>query len=200
MDSSSYSSVVYPAEAEAEAEAVISPIPVDLFISKKRLTLNLKFNDACGNLVFRVENSTSRDDIVLRDANGNPLIFINRTDGGWEGFRGESRELIFRVEKKRPQSSRRRELEIFLVGDYINRNNNNREEEDSIKSADLIKAIGCPFHRSCTIYRGNSIIAQTSLLYKLRKVIVGRRKFRLTFFPGLVDQALIVALIVIFLD
>lgn len=71
----------------------------------------------------------------------------------------------------------------------------------AVKDAeDVIKVKGSPFHRSCTIYRGNSIMAQTSLLYKLGKLTTGRRKFRVTMFPGLVDQALIVALIVIFFD
>ncbi|XP_026433307.1 probable serine/threonine-protein kinase WNK9 [Papaver somniferum] len=41
---------------------------------------------------------------------------------------------------------------------------------------------------------------KASLFYKLGKLTTGRRKLRVTMFAGLVDQALIVALIVIFFD
>lgn len=41
---------------------------------------------------------------------------------------------------------------------------------------------------------------QSSLMYKLHQIYVGRGKFRLTIFPGTIDRALIVALFVIFLS
>ncbi|XP_026384616.1 protein LURP-one-related 7-like [Papaver somniferum] len=159
-----------------------SPIPVDLFVSKKRLSLNLKFNDACGNLVFRVDDN-------------HYSVYSNSgrdTGGGWEGF-GSEGQLIFKVEKKFVSKWKGEiELEVFPVSNGV---------AAAAKDAeDVIKVKGSPFHRSCTIYRGNSIMAQTSLLYKLGKLTTGRRKFRVTMFPGLVDQALIVALIVIFFD
>ncbi|KAI3841412.1 hypothetical protein MKX03_000039 [Papaver bracteatum] len=174
-----------------------SPIPVDLFVSKKRLSLNLKFNDACGNLVFRVADNhhqQTNHDRVLLDADDNPLIFIDRnTQGGWEGF-GSEGQLIFKVEKKFVSKLWKGEieLEVFPVSNGV--------AAAAKDDEDVIKVKGSPFHRSCTIYRGNSIMAQTSLLYKLGKLTTGRRKFRVTMFPGLVDQALIVALIVIFFD
>ncbi|MCL7025133.1 hypothetical protein MKW94_009306 [Papaver nudicaule] len=172
-----------------------SPIPVDLFVSKKRLSLNLKFNDACGNLVFRVDDQQpTNHDRVLLDANNNPLIFIDRnTHGGWEGF-GSGGELIFKVEKKFVSKLWKGEIELDV---YQVSNGGAASAKDA---GDVIKVKGSPFHRSCTIYRGNSIMAQTSLLYKLGKLTTGRRKFRVTMFPGLVDQALIVSLIVIFFD
>lgn len=40
---------------------------------------------------------------------------------------------------------------------------------------------------------------QTSAMYKLGKPIVGRRKFRLTIYPG-IDHSFVVALLVIFFD
>ncbi|KAG7037029.1 Protein LURP-one-related 7 [Cucurbita argyrosperma subsp. argyrosperma] len=59
---------------------------------------------------------------------------------------------------------------------------------------------GFPFQRSCTVYKGNAIVAQTSLMHKLHQICVRRGRFRLTIFPGTVDPSLIVALIVIFFD
>ncbi|KAF8396998.1 hypothetical protein HHK36_018636 [Tetracentron sinense] len=257
-------------------------IPIDLFVSKKLVSLkyaDLSFSDADDNLIFTVDDrsskSTPRNKRVLLDAQGNPLFSIYRDDGGsWQGFRGdcmEWKDLIFRVERTLHSLSRT-ELEVFLVLENL---------EDS-KSDFKLK--GCPFQRSCTIYNGDSIVAQvaslelnieatqlvfffffllnnpvkldwvtpnllgslsgseswvqtgnlrihellkygslaawrlghyhsgmphleltrrmidTNLLYKLGKVIVGRRKFRLTIFPGFSDHALVVALLVIFFD
>ncbi|KAI3936417.1 hypothetical protein MKW98_000691 [Papaver atlanticum] len=139
-----------------------SPIPVDIFVSKNRSSLNLKFNDACGNLVFRVDDNhhqQTNQDRVLLDADENPLIFIDRnTRGGWEGFGSEGKS-IFKVEKK-------------FVSKF------NGVAVTAKDAEDVIKVKGSPFHRSCTIYRGNSIMAQALI----------------------VDQALIVALIVIFFE
>ncbi|MCL7039556.1 hypothetical protein MKW94_011984 [Papaver nudicaule] len=158
-----------------------SPIPVDLFVSKKR---------------FKSKSQIQRR-LVLLDANNNPLIFIDRnTKGGWEGF-GSGGELIFKVEKKFASKLWKGEIEL----DVYQVSSGGAASAAAAKDAgDVIKVKGSPFHRSCTIYRGNSIMAQTSLLYKLGKLTTGRRKFRVTMFPGLVDQALIVSLIVIFFD
>ncbi|XP_060966600.1 protein LURP-one-related 7 isoform X3 [Cannabis sativa] len=81
----------------------------------------------------------------------------------------------------------RTELEVFLVA------------EDLPDSPPDLKVKGFPFQKSCTIYKGNDIVAQTSLMYKLNQIFVKRGKFRLTIFPGSVDHAFVVALIVIFL-
>ncbi|KAF8397165.1 hypothetical protein HHK36_016072 [Tetracentron sinense] len=183
------SSLVYPE---------IWPIPIDLFVSKKNLSLkhaDLSLTDAYGNLVFMVDdrssNSAHRNRRVLLDAGGNPLISIYHDDGGsWKGFRGDSREwkdLIFRV-RRTLHSRSRTELEVFLIG------------ENWVDSKSDFKEKGCPFQRSCTIYKANSIVAQTSLMYKLGKIFVGRRRFRLTIFPGFNDHTLVVALLVIFFD
>lgn len=40
---------------------------------------------------------------------------------------------------------------------------------------------------------------QTSLMYKLRQIYVGRSKFRLTIFPGSIDHSLVVAMVAVFL-
>ncbi|KAM3740019.1 hypothetical protein ACB098_08G067800 [Castanea mollissima] len=52
----------------------------------------------------------------------------------------------------------RTELEVFLVG------------ENGEDSAFTLKVKGCSFQKSCTIYRGNNFVAQTSLMYKLRQL------------------------------
>ncbi|KAK9280556.1 hypothetical protein L1049_014249 [Liquidambar formosana] len=174
------------------------PIPVDLFVSKKHPGLtrgDLGFADSSGDIVFTVnveppKSALPRHKRVLLDAAGNPLISIYLGDDGcWQGFRGndgmENKELIFRVKTTR-KTLTRTELEVFLVGE---------NQEDSKAN---FEARGCPFQRSCTIYEGNSIVAQTSLMYKLRQVFVGRCRFLLTVFLGPVDHALFAAVIAIF--
>ncbi|KAL7173065.1 hypothetical protein ACSBR2_032521 [Camellia fascicularis] len=171
---------------------------IDLFVSKKRHGVTrgggLRFKDSSGNLVFRVERQSHKSALkrVLFDASGNPLIYIHRNqNGSWQGFKRDNSEevMIFRVERTL-NALFRTELDVFPVGE-------NGEESKSD-----FKMKGSPFHRSCTIYSGNSIMAQTSLMYKLgiQKVLVPRHRFRLTIFPGFVDHAFVVALIVIFFD
>ncbi|CAL5424664.1 unnamed protein product [Camellia sinensis] len=173
-------------------------IAIDLFVSKKRHGVTrgggLRFKDSSGNLVFRVERQSHKSALkrVLFDASGNPLIYIHRNqNGSWQGFKRDNSEevMIFRVERTL-NALFRTELDVFPVGE-------NGEESKSD-----FKMKGSPFHRSCTIYSGNSIMAQTSLMYKLgiQKVLVPRHRFRLTIFPGFVDHAFVVALIVIFFD
>lgn len=177
---------VYPA---------VVPIPVDLFVSKKHPGLNgdLGFADSLGNIVFKVnfdKSSKSSFKRVLLDASGNPLITVFRDGkGSWQGFKGgdnREKDLIFRV-KRTVKKLTRTELEVFLVG------------EISRESTPDFKVKGFPFQRSCTIYRSDSIVAQTSLMYKLHQIYARRSKFRQTIFPGSVDHSLIASLIVIFL-
>ncbi|KAJ4972139.1 hypothetical protein NE237_005238 [Protea cynaroides] len=187
-DSASASSIGYPP---------ISHVAIDLFIRKKRQDLKrgkLTITDSSDNLVFRVDGksskSTPRPRRLLLDDSGNPIFAIFPYDGGWQVFRGESgewKDLVFRVQRTY-SSLLITELEVFLL------------DENWGDSTSDFKVKGCPFQRSCTIYKRNAIVAETSLLYKLRKIIVGRRRFKLTIFPGFVDHALIVALVVIFFD
>ncbi|RVW56886.1 Protein LURP-one-related 7 [Vitis vinifera] len=69
-------------------------------------------------------------------------------DGSWQCFRGDGsgEDLIFRVERTL-NTLTRTEFNIFLGGANC---------EDSTD----FKMKGCPFQRSCTIYKGNSIVAQ----------------------------------------
>ncbi|KAK7831938.1 protein lurp-one-related 7 [Quercus suber] len=68
--------------------------------------------------------------------------------------------------------------------------------EDGEDSAPKLKVKGFPFQKSCTIYRGNDIVAQV----QAAAVYAKRNKFRLNIFPGSADHALVAALVVIFLD
>ncbi|KAI3676179.1 hypothetical protein L1987_85780 [Smallanthus sonchifolius] len=122
---------------------------------------------------------------LLSDSSGNSLIFISHNQkASWEGFRKDSNDPMFRVERT-TNTLTRVEFQVFLKS--------GNENFD-------FKMRGSPFYRSCTIYKGDSIVAQTSLMYKLgiQKVLVPRNRFRLTIFPGCADHAFIVALTVIF--
>ncbi|TYH59884.1 hypothetical protein ES332_D08G253100v1 [Gossypium tomentosum] len=171
------------------------PIPVDLFVSEKHPSLPrglLAFADSSGNILFRLNSLSHHPKKTLRilDSAGNPLISIYRHhDGPWQGFKGDDgqKDLIFQVQRVSNKFART-ELEVFLVAE------NHRGE----LTCDF-KVKGCHFQRSCTIYNGDSIVAQTSLMHKLRQIYVSRRKIQLTMFPSFVDPALIVAVVVIFL-
>ena len=77
-------------------------------------------------------------------------------DGSWQCFRGDGsgEDLIFRVERTL-NTLTRTEFNIFLGGANC---------EDSTD----FKMKGCPFQRSCTIYKGNSIVAQVLMLTTLQ--------------------------------
>ncbi|CAI9298845.1 unnamed protein product [Lactuca saligna] len=180
-------------------------IPTDLFVSKKKKkphktittsnAANLRFTDSSANLVFSVDppppSNTPTPFLkrLLADSSGNPLISIARNQKStWQGFRKdgiEEKDLMFRVERTRNKLTKL-EFQVFV-------NNGNPYKSD-------FKMRGSPFHRSCTIYKGDSIVAQTSLMYKLgiQNVVVPRNRFRVTIFPGYADNDFIVALIVIF--
>lgn len=97
--------------------------------------------------------------------------------------------MIFKVERTVDEFTRT-EFEISLCGE---------NDEDS---KTVLKMKGSPFKRSCTIYKGDSIVAETSLMHKLgiKKMFVPRSRFRVTIFPGCSDHSLALALLVIFFD
>ncbi|CAK9326899.1 unnamed protein product [Citrullus colocynthis] len=167
------------------------PIPVDLFLSRKHPDY---LTNSSGDIVYRLSRrslkSSSVDKIVLLDAAASPLISIYRVNKeSWQGFKGDigEEDLLFKVQRTL-NKLRRTEFKVFLVS--VNLDNSNSRLEMK----------GWPFQRSCTIYKGNTIVAQTSLMHKLHQIWVRRGRFRLTIFPGSVDPALIVTLIVIFFD
>ncbi|KAK7858620.1 protein lurp-one-related 7 [Quercus suber] len=137
-----------------------SPIPVDLFVSKKHPGLiggDLGFANASGNVTFRVNRQSSpKNKRLFLGSTGNPLISIYRyRNGSWQGFTGEDdqKQCIFRVQRTVNKLTRT-ELEVFLVG------------ENGEDSASTLKVKGCPFQKSCTIYRGNDVVAQVQIIDK----------------------------------
>ncbi|XP_054819672.1 protein LURP-one-related 7 [Prosopis cineraria] len=189
---------------ESETSGIAYPvdgqIAIDLFVSKKHPGVprgHLAFLDYSNNLIFRINPHSPKPSAsnnykkVLLDASGEPLLSIYRYHtGSWKCYKGESNndeDLVFRVQRSLKKLNRV-ELEVFLTGEIL---------EDT--TCDL-KVRGSPFQRSCSIYNGNSLLAQTSLMYKLDQIFVSRKKFRLTIFPGSFDHALLAALVVIFLN
>ncbi|KAH7564785.1 hypothetical protein JRO89_XS09G0026700 [Xanthoceras sorbifolium] len=194
----------HPMDTSTTAYPLNLPIPVDLFVSKKHPGLtrgDIGFADSSGDVVFRAvkrqtssssrSSSSSSTKRLLLDSSGNTLVSMSRQHTGqWICFKGDSSEekdLIFRV-KRTLNTLSRTEFDVLLAGD-------NRGD-----AASDFQMKGSPFQKSCTIYRGDSIVAETSLMYKLRQIFVRRNKFRLTIFPGPVDSAFVVALVVIFFD
>ncbi|KAB2038784.1 hypothetical protein ERO13_D03G143800v2 [Gossypium hirsutum] len=146
------SAPVYPAN---------TPIPFDLFVSKKHRALPrgvLGFADSSGNIVFKVNRQDSKSSFshakaILLDSAGNPLISLYpHNDGSWQGFKGDDgdKNLIFKVQRVLTKFTRT-ELEVFLVS----------ENQGQGELTCDFKVIGCHFQRSCTIYKDQSY-AQTS--------------------------------------
>ncbi|KAM2654165.1 hypothetical protein EV2_025707 [Malus domestica] len=144
--------------ASALVHPTSSQIPVDLFVSKKYLGLphgELGFLDSSGDTVYKVTHQSpkiSSHKRVLLDASGNPLFSLHRKDHesleGYKGGDSEEKDLKFRVKRTKNKLTRT-ELEVFLVG------------ENSADPACDFKVKGFPFQKSCTIYKGNEIVAQT---------------------------------------
>lgn len=177
-----------------DTEQGIPQIPFDLFVKKKCKGL-LSITNPFKSLVYLGQIAASPDrrrrKRLLLDPSGVALISIHRHhDGSWRGFKGDDvadENLLFRVQRTL-NTFDRIELDVIIV-------QQNGEES-------IFKMRGSVFWRSCTIYRENSIVAQTSLMYTLgfRKIFVSRDKFRITMFPGFSDYAIIVGLIAVFLD
>ncbi|WOH08034.1 hypothetical protein DCAR_0727470 [Daucus carota subsp. sativus] len=196
---------IYINQSESESEAD-AKIPVDYFVTKDNINnknkgldakRQLRFVDSSGNIVYTVNKTSSSASPgsvktrLLLDASGNLLISLRRINSGsWQGFMRDANgeeDLIFRSERIQ-DTFNKTEFDLFLV------------HENCEQSRPDLKIKGRPFYRACTIYKGNSIVAQTSLMHKLWDAYVPRNKFRLTIFPGLVNRALVVALIVIYFD
>ncbi|ERN05369.1 hypothetical protein AMTRI_Chr08g167490 [Amborella trichopoda] len=184
--------------------------PVDLYITKRPIHFGpsyLTVTDFNGDPVFTVHHKFRSKTRLLLDSSKNPILSIHENGLLCEAFRvidGEKRDKIFSV--KRSEFSRfKTELEVFIEPENIYGNYKiDNIGDDTIyydnqgeEICDLVVK-GSPYRRSCSVYRGCSIVAQMCPLHRLRRIVVGRFKFRLTLFPG-VDQALILALIVIFL-
>ncbi|XP_031393343.1 protein LURP-one-related 7 isoform X2 [Punica granatum] len=136
-------------------------IPIDLFGSKKHRGLahgELGFADSSGNIVFRVKRQSSRSsseshhrERMLLDTAGNPLFSICRdSEKSWKVFKvddGQEKQIILTAQRTR-RTLTRTELDVFC------------SDENLGDSSPSLKMKGFPFQRSCTICRGDSIVAQ----------------------------------------
>ncbi|KAL6545925.1 hypothetical protein OROGR_009799 [Orobanche gracilis] len=132
-------------------------IPFDRFVSKKYEWFGcggfLRFTDSAGVLVYAVQKPSGGDDHhrikLLLDSSDNTLFSIGR-EGSWQGFRvnNDEKDLIFIV-KKTVNKYTRTEFKIVLVG-----------ECNDVSNTEL-RMVGSPFMRACTIYKDNSIVAQS---------------------------------------
>nr|CAD1828862.1 unnamed protein product [Ananas comosus var. bracteatus] len=188
-------------EQEPPILPVACGIPVDYEITKSPLAPltgpDLTVHDASGNVVYKIDggccaaspsSSCGRSRTKsLCDAAGSPLVSFLLRNGEWQVFKGGSLELkdtIFTV-RKASASASKVELDVYL------RDGNIEDPKPSFRLK------GNPFRRSCTIVRENTIVAQACLLYKLRKFVYWRHKFRLTVYPGN-DHILVLAMLVTF--
>ncbi|WRX19838.1 LURP-one-related - like 9 [Theobroma cacao] len=159
-------------------EQFLAPYPVELKIQQKVFTLaenNVDVTDANGSLIFKVKGKlfSIRDRRVLLDAAGNPLILtVHRR---WQVFRGEnnsSNDLLFSTT-----------LDVFLAS-----NTGESVPDFRIKGG---------WHESgCTIYAGETMIAQMHRKHSLQTVVFDTDNFGVTACPN-VDFAFIVTLVVI---
>uniref|UniRef100_R7W0C8 Uncharacterized protein n=1 Tax=Aegilops tauschii TaxID=37682 RepID=R7W0C8_AEGTA len=177
-------------------------VPVDLTVVKKLLGGggDLAVHDASGGLAFRV---TAADGCgrrcggrALLDASGSTLVTARTSE-----LRKVSASREFRTEYKHFVSNIIHPLFIELPKRLIFRNRDRKEvhvfvppRSTSEEQKPSYILVGNPSRRACTIIRGNSIVAQTNLPYKLNKAVYSRRKFRVTIYPGN-DNILIMAMV-----
>ncbi|EES18021.1 hypothetical protein BDA96_09G103800 [Sorghum bicolor] len=161
-------------------------VPVDFKVVKKGPEMAM--HDAIGRLAFRAAGRDSWATALHDDAGGVLVTVRSSGQGEWQAFSGnslEQRHIIFTA-KVISASSSRKEVHVFISP--------RSTVEDSKPSYRLI---GSTYRRACTIIKGDSIVAQTNLLYKLKKTIYSRRKFRVTIYPAN-DNILVMAMIVTF--
>lgn len=173
-----------PPPAPAPVAVASAVVPVDFTVVKKGP--NMAMHDATGRLAFRVARGDGGP-ALLDDAGGVLVTVSNIGQGEWQAFNGnslEQRHIIFTA-KIISASSSQKEVHVFIPPSTFG---------DPKPSHRLI---GSTFRRACTIIKQESIVAQTNLLYKLKKTIYSRRKFRVTIYPGN-DNILIMAMIMTF--
>ncbi|KAL5229676.1 hypothetical protein ABZP36_028452 [Zizania latifolia] len=171
-------------------------VPVDFTVVKKRLGGGggMEARDASGSLAFRFAAAAAAagGGRSLLNAAGGVLVTVRSSEvrGEWQAFRGNSLEYkdIIYMAKVISVSSNQKEVHVFMQP---------RSNFEDIKLS--YRLIGNTSQRACTIIRGDSIVSQTSLLYKLKKVFYSRRKFRVTIYPGN-DSTLVMAMVMTFLE
>ncbi|KAK6279603.1 hypothetical protein POUND7_019870 [Theobroma cacao] len=175
-------------------EQFLAPYPVELKIQQKIFTLaenNFDVTDVNGSLIFKVKGKlfSIRDRRILLDAVGNPLVSLKQkiltVHRRWQVFRGESNssdDLLFSV-KKSSFLQLKTTLDVFLAS-----NTSESVPDFRIKGG---------WHESgCTIYAGETIIAQMHRKHSFQTVVFDTDNFGVTACPN-VDYAFIVTLVVI---
>ncbi|KAF3778965.1 LURP-one-related 15 protein [Nymphaea thermarum] len=151
------------------------PLPLDYTVRKHVFSLSggdFTVEDAHGNLAFKVRggsssyftgSATKQKQLFVLDASGNPLLSLYEKPGGfdWECYRRNwfgCEELVFRARKRQQASKWVKELEIYLGLESLDPTRCYCTGMSSTPWDMLVK--GSPFARSCTIYKGNNILAQ----------------------------------------
>ncbi|XP_031496574.1 protein LURP-one-related 15-like isoform X2 [Nymphaea colorata] len=151
------------------------PLPLDYTVRKHVFSLSggdFTVEDAHGNLAFKVRggsssyftgSATKQKQLFVLDASGNPLLSLYQKPGGfdWECCRRNwfgCEELVFRARKRQQASKWVKELEIYLGLESLDPKRCYCTGMSSTPWDMLVK--GSPFARSCTIYKGNNILAQ----------------------------------------
>ncbi|KAG8067696.1 hypothetical protein GUJ93_ZPchr0005g15606 [Zizania palustris] len=170
-------------------------VPVDFKVVQKRLWASggdMEVWDASGGLAFRFATATAGLGRSLLDAAGGVLFTVRSSveTGEWQAFRGNSLEHkdIIYMAKMISVSSNQKEVHVFMQP---------RSNFEDMKPS--YRLVGNTSRRACTVISGDSIVSQSSLLYKLKKVAYSRRKFRVTVYPGN-DHILVMAMIMTFLE
>ncbi|KAJ3676467.1 hypothetical protein LUZ60_003879 [Juncus effusus] len=170
-------------------------IPVDYKITKSPFPLSsgdLTVYDAAGRIAFRAipgGASSTRRFMTLFDASAVPLFTVVHEKGDWKAFRGsisecKEKQEIFTTHNL-SNSKFKTKIDVYL---------SERKFDDPKPS---FRLTGNPFRRACTITKQDTLVAQTNLLYKLKKIVYSRRKFRLTVYPRN-DPVLVLAMLVTF--
>ncbi|XP_066363869.1 protein LURP-one-related 7-like isoform X2 [Miscanthus floridulus] len=155
-----------PAPAQAPVPVAWAVVPVDFKVVKKGPEMAM--HDATCRLAFRVAGSAGGATALQDDAGGVLVTVRSSGQGEWQAFSGNSLEqthIIFTA-KVISASSSRKEVHVFISP--------RSTVEDSKPSYRLI---GSTFRRACTIIKGDSMVAQTNLLYKLKKTIYSRHPY-----------------------
>lgn len=170
-------------------------VPVDFTVVKRRLGGggDMEVRDASGGLAFRFVAAAAAGGgggggRALLDAAGGVLITVRSGEGEWQAFRGNSldyKDIIYTA-KSISVCSNRNEVHVFMPP---------RSNFQDTKAS--YRLIGNTSRRACTIISGDSIVSQTNLLYKLKKVVYSTRKFRVTIYPGN-DTLLVMAMVMNF--
>uniref|UniRef100_A0A0D6R3E9 Protein LURP-one-related 15 n=1 Tax=Araucaria cunninghamii TaxID=56994 RepID=A0A0D6R3E9_ARACU len=171
-----------------------APYPIELTVQQKAISFSggdFTVTDSGGNVVFKVAGKVMslHDRRVLQDAAGNPLLTLKQKTftmhRTWEAYRGNSSDqqnFLFTA-RKSSMIQLKTALDVFLAG-----NKDEKHTDFHVKGSFL--------ERSCTIYRGDRIVAEMKRKHTVTNVLLGKDTFVVVMQPG-IDYAFIVALIVL---